>query len=343
MILRQAAAAAAFLAVAAGLSAVFPHRAHAQLASTAPVEWMEVRAKPIGRFRLGSSQTRFGPLEFVGGLELASSGKDFGGFSAMRFLEPGTAFVGVADTGFWFFGRLMRDAEGRPAGVEEFRMSPMVDEAGQVIGDKWYVDAEGLAVHDGIATVSFEREHRVVEYRIDPDGMAGPIRNLDFVIPKEELRRNAGLETVIKSPEGGPQHGARIVIAERSLDPLGNIFGAVIEGPERGVFTVARSDGYDVTDGAFLPNGDLLILERRFTIAQSISMRLRRIPGGTVRAGGLLDGPVLMEANMAYRIDNMEALDVWLREDGATMVSIMSDDNQSVFQRSLYLEFRMVE
>jgi hypothetical protein len=42
---------------------------------------------------------------------------------------------------------------------------------------------------------------------------------------------------------------------------------------------------------------------------------------------------------MSYQIDNMEALDVWTRDDGATVVSLMSDDNQSILQRNLYLEF----
>jgi hypothetical protein len=52
---------------------------------------------------------------------------------------------------------------------------------------------------------------------------------------------------------------------------------------------------------------------------------------------------VLLEAGMAHQVDNMEAIDVWRREDGATMVSIMSDDNQSFLQRNLYLEFMLVE
>jgi hypothetical protein len=42
---------------------------------------------------------------------------------------------------------------------------------------------------------------------------------------------------------------------------------------------------------------------------------------------------------MTFQIDNMEALDVWRREDGATMISMMSDDNYSILQRNLYLEF----
>jgi hypothetical protein len=39
----------------------------------------------------------------------------------------------------------------------------------------------------------------------------------------------------------------------------------------------------------------------------------------------------------------MEGLDVWRRGDGALMVSLISDDNQSFLQRTLYLEFILHE
>ena len=51
------------------------------------------------------------------------------------------------------------------------------------------------------------------------------------------------------------------------------------EGPHKGVFTVKRSGDFDITDGAFLPDGDLLLLERSFTMAEGVKMRLRRIYG----------------------------------------------------------------
>ncbi|MEP6196742.1 MAG: hypothetical protein ABJ231_22920, partial [Nitratireductor sp.] len=71
-------------------------------AQPAPVEQAEISARPILQFKLGSSETRFGPLEFVGGLELGSGSWNFGAMSAIRFLEPGQRFVGVTDTGFWY-------------------------------------------------------------------------------------------------------------------------------------------------------------------------------------------------------------------------------------------------
>lgn len=330
-------------ALAAGLAAIvtlsFAVPAFAQRAATPQA--MDVVSRPITQFHIGRPETRFGQLEFVGGLEMTSRGRHFGSFSAFRFLEPGSAFIGVADTGFWFFGSVERDAAGKPTGFTNFRMAEMVDDTGRP-RDKQNTDAEGLAVRDGVATVSFERIHRVSQYAIATNGAMGPpLRDLPFLIPPRELRQNRGLETIAHAHPYGIHEGGLVVVSEKSLDPDGNIFAAIIEGPDKGIFKVKRHGEYDVTDGAFLPNGDLLLLERAFSISQGIRMRLRRIEGETIRKGALADGPILLDTDMSYQIDNMEGLDVWTRADGALMVSIVSDDNHSILQRNLYLEFRL--
>lgn len=305
---------------------------------------VELKTAPIAHFRLGSDETRFGAFEFVGGLELTSPDHVFGQLSALRFLRPGTDFIGVADHGYWFFGAIERDASGAPAGLAGFRMQPIVGADGKAIGDKFGKDAEGLDIADGIATVSFEREARVSEFAVDDRNMGPPLRDLDFVIPRRELRSNQGIETVLRAHPHGIHEGARIVIAERSIDRNGDIFAAILEGPEKGIFKVRRSDSYDVTDAVLLPGtGDVLLLERRFSAAFGVGMRIRRLDGETIRKGAIADGPVILEADLGYRIDNMEALDAWRRDDGALIVSMLSDDNQSFLQRTIYLEFRLVE
>jgi len=308
-------------------------------AGSAPVEPIAVSARPITEFRIGHADRQFGPLEFVGGLEMTSPSRDFGALSAFRFLKPGSDFIGVADTGYWFFGTVARDADRRPVGIQNFHMQQMVDESGQPIDEKWEVDAEGLAVRDGIATVGFERNHRVAQFGIDPANMKAPFRQLDFLVPAWELRQNRGFETVTHASANGRHQGGLVVVSEKSLDKAGNIYAAIIEGPRKGVFTVKRSGDFDISDGALLPDGDLLLLERSFTMAGGLKMRLRRIHGESVEKGAVADGPVLLEADMGYQIDNMEGLDVWSRDDGALMVSLISDDNHSILQRNLYLEF----
>jgi hypothetical protein len=309
----------------------------------APVETVDVSARQIVQFRIGSEERRFGPLEFVGGLEMTSPAGDFGALSAFRFLEPGGGFIGVADTGFWFFGSIERDAEGRPSGISGFRMQQMVDRSGAAVDRKWEVDAEGLDVRDGIASVGFERNHRIAQYRIDPAGMGPAFDEVPFLVPAHELRQNKGFETVTRAHPHGQHEGGLVIVSERSIDRKGNVFAAIIEGPNKGVFTVRREGDFDITDGAFLPDGDLLLLERRFTMADGVAMRLRRIYGESIAKGAVADGPVLMSAGMGFQIDNMEAMDVWQRADGALMVSLMSDDNHSMLQRNLYLEFRLHE
>ncbi|TPK77371.1 hypothetical protein FJ930_01725 [Mesorhizobium sp. B2-4-15] len=305
----------------------------------ASVEPVAVSARPISQFRIGHDEKQFGPLEFVGGLELISPSRDFGGLSAFRFLKAGGDFIGVADTGYWFLGTVARDADRRPVGVQNFRLQQMVDQSGQPIDEKWEVDAEGLAVQEGIATVGFERNHRVAQFNIDPSDMKAPFKQLDFLIPVQELRQNRGFETVAHANANGQHQGGLVVVSEQSLDKSGNIYAAIIGGPHKGVFTIKRNDDFDITDGAFLPDGDLLLLERSFTMAGGLKMRLRRIHGESVEKGAIADGPVLLEADMGYQIDNMEGLDVWTRDDGALMVSLISDDNHSILQRNLYLEF----
>src|SRR5690606_12824969 len=62
----------------------FIYEAAAQDAAVRPVE---ITTSPISHFRLGSDETRFGALEFVGGLELRSPDPEFGQLSALRFFD----------------------------------------------------------------------------------------------------------------------------------------------------------------------------------------------------------------------------------------------------------------
>ncbi len=324
------------LAVVVLLSAAMHAEAQSEPAIT-------VNSRPITQFRIGRDQTRFGPLEFAGGIEMTSSARRFGSFSAFRFLSPGRGFLGVNDRGYWYSGTIERDAAGRPVGFADFRMDPILDGQGRPLAGKDDADAEGLDVKDGVATVSFERNHRVVQYGIAPGGIGRALRELDFVVPRHELRKNGGFETVTRAPPRGRHAGGLVVISETSRDKAGNILAAVIEGPRKGVFTIKRNHPFDITDGAFLPDGDLLLLERSFSWTSGVGMRLRRIHGEGIAPGKLADGPVLLEADMGYQIDNMEGLDVWTRADGALMVSLISDDNGSILQRNVYLEFVLRE
>jgi hypothetical protein len=72
-------------------------------------------------------------------------------------------------------------------------------------------------------------------------------------------------------------------------------------------------------------------------------MRLRRIAGGQIRPGATLDGAILLEAGLRQQIDNMEGLAVHRDGRGRTIITMVSDDNGSILQRTLLLQFALVE
>jgi hypothetical protein len=300
-------------------------------------------ARPVSQFRVGSTETRFGGLEFVGGLELRSSNRDFGGMSAFRYLDAGKTFLGITDTGFWYAGDMQRDARGVPVAVTDFRLAPIQDAEGNAVEGKRNSDAEGMAVSGRTVTVSFERVHRIAEFDLDLKNFASRPKDLPLPVPKSELRNNRAFETVAYAPSASPLRGARVAVTEKSINKAGDIYAAVLEGPGKGIFYIKRLDSFDISDGDFLPNGDLLLLERRFSFASGVTLRIRRIAAADIKPGATVDGPFILEADMRDQIDNMEGLDVWQARDGSTRISMMSDDNTSILQRNLYLEFRLAE
>jgi hypothetical protein len=312
------------------------------LPSGAEDQTLPVNSRLISNFKVGSDQTRFGAFEFIGGLELSSPSSMLGAMSAIRLSADRQRFLGVMDTGFWYAGRFERGPNGELTGIADFSVASMLDADGESSEEKWRVDAEGLAVRGDEVLVSFERRSRVDVYPADAPGSSRPTGTLPLQIPSKELRNNRGLEAIMVAPAASPLAGEVVVVSERSLDANGDIYAAVLTGPTKGVFFVKRHPPYDVTDGDFLPNGDLLLLERRFSIAEGIGMRIRRIDASRLGAGNLVDGPVVLEADFGDQIDNMEGLDVSEDEDGKVFVTLVSDDNHSILQRNLVLEFRYV-
>ncbi len=63
----------------------------------------------------------------------------------------------------------------------------------------------------------------------------------------------------------------------------------------------------------------------------------------TIKPGALVDGPILFEADLGYEIDNMEGLSVHRSAAGETVLTLVSDDNFSVIQRTLLLQFVLAE
>jgi hypothetical protein len=143
------------------------------------------------------------------------------------------------------------------------------------------------------------------------------------------------------APKSSPLAGQLIAVTEHSLDVRGNHRAFLLKGRQVDRFSVKRSDGFDVSDCAILPQGDLLLLERSYSLLAGVAMRIRRIPLAAIKPGALVDGTKLISANLAFQIDNMEGIGVSRDAGGDTILTLVSDDNFSVLQRTLLLQFRL--
>lgn len=307
---------------------------------------LKIRTRALPGFSVGTpAETRFGRLTFLGGLELESETDHFGSLSGLVTLDQGRTLIAVSDNGMWFTARLATDAAGKPTGVSGARMSAMLGTDGEPMIGKWESDAEGLTLRDGPngrdLLVSFEGHHRVMAYPLDaPTANGRPALVWNVPGGPGALRGNKSLEGVAVAPKASPLAGTIVAAAERGRPDAADHPGFLV-GAKTSTFSIARRDDFDVTDLAFLPNGNLLILERRFNWIDGVRMRLLEVPAGEIRAGARLVGTTLIDVDMRFQIDNMEGLAVDSDDKGATILTIVSDDNRSVLQRTLLLRFRL--
>ncbi len=300
---------------------------------------IEVHAQPLRGFDLRDpSRQQFGELFFRGGLVLQSPFRRFGGLSSIRMAADGEHFISLTDKGWWLRARLLYEGK-RPARITEAEMAPILGPSGAPLASRGWYDTEAIAQDGGTLYVAIERVHRIVRFDYAKDGLLA--RGQPIAVPPamRSLRANKGIEALVFVPKGHALAGTLIAISERGLDASGNLRAFLIGGPSPGTFALQRTDDFDVSDADLLPGGDLLLLERRFSWTSGLAIRMRRVKLGDIKPGALVDGAVVLEADMRQEIDNMEGLSIHPGADGENILTLISDDNFSFLQRTLLLQF----
>jgi hypothetical protein len=210
----------------------------------------------------------------------------------------------------------------------------------------WY-DSESLALDGSFAYVGLERVNQVLRF----DFAKGFTRARGEVVAlpaaARKLPNNKGLEGLVFVPKamstGQPLAGTLIAFSERGLDANGNLIAFLVGGKTPGQFSVRRSENFDISDAVLLPSGGLLILERKFSWFGGVGIRIRRLALSEIAPGAVVDGPAIFNADLGNEIDNMEGIDAHVTEEGETVLTMVSDDNFSLIQRNLLLQFTLLD
>jgi hypothetical protein len=304
---------------------------------------IKVNARPIPSFDPNErAHTRFGSLEYRSGLALTSRFPGFGGLSGLRLDPKGERFISFSDKGSWFTGRIVYN-DHEMTGLTDVEAAPMLGPDGEPITTRGWFDSESIALDGSFVYIGLERVNQVLRF----DFSKGFTRSRGEVVPlppaASTLPRNKGLEALVFVPKGMPLAGTLIAISERGLDAKGNLIAFLVGGPSPGQFSLRRTEKFDVSDAVLLPSGDLLVLERKFSLVSGVGIRIRRIALASVAPGAVVDGPAIFNADLGNEIDNMEGIDAHLTPEGDTVLTMVSDDNFSMIQRTLLLQFTLVE
>jgi len=317
---------AAGLCLLAGLLATAPAKA----------EPLRLDIRRIEQFGL-TGEDGSAPLRFLGGLDISSPDRDFGGYSGIAISGGGADMLLIGDSGTFVTARLLHQ-DGRLVGIADAEIDSLFPESD---GSKRASDAEDVALdpqdpQHGVI-VRERQANALLRFRLQ-DGRPTGFEPMRVGADDRILRSNKGLESVAYAPPGSPAAGEIVAIAERAPHGQDNIPGWIAGV---GSFEIVPHDDFDVSSARFLPDGDLILLERRYAPAWGIAVRLRRIDGAAVKVGAKLDGDYLLDAGMTSQIDNMEGLAVHQDAAGRTVLTLVSDDNHNLLQRTLILQFAL--
>jgi len=306
-----------------------------------------VTVTPIKSFDLLGVQTKFGPLEWRGGLELKSSDKRFGGLSSLALSADGRKLLAVSDIGNWFRANLTYK-NGRLSGLTDPEIAPLLDKSGKPFKGKSWNDAEALSPWqpgkiDGRVIVGFETRTRAGIYDLGKRGLKARMEPLPIPRDIPKARINSELEAIGRFPSG-PSKGRFIAVSEQNLDADGNIRAWIFGGKKPFAFSIQRNADYVITDLAIL-DASIVTVERSFGTTVLPGAAIRQFPIDTIKAGATVAPRVLFEGRAPfYTIDNMEGIAVSKSDDGETRLTLVSDDNfRRGTQRTLLLQFALPE
>ncbi len=294
--------------------------------------FLEVTPVPLDR--ADPKQRTVGRLVYRGGLDISFTDNRFGGLSSLIVVARGRSFLATSDRGFWVRGNLQYTTAGDLAGIAGLDVNAMQGPGQQWLTTMPWRDAESLAPIGGDSVVvGFEDAHRLWRY----DSTTGEPQRVPPPRRIYRAPRNAGVEALASLPDN------RLVAFSEGLATANGFEAWVQRTPGASLweaFSYRPASGYKPTGAATLPDGNLVLVERRFP---PFAARIVRIRSEDIVPGAVVAGEELAVLAGSITVDNFEGIDAVLGPDGETLIYLVTDDNYSVLQKTLLMVFELVE
>lgn len=284
------------------------------------------KAEPVSPNDQAAFEGRLSGMDLVGIWSLTSGRDEFGGLSGLVTSESGD-LMAVSDQGQFIV--LPTDREtGAPA--EFGRIAPMRGEDGEPLAGKTQGDAEGLAMRDGVAFVSFERDHRVSAF--DLQGCRGAAREvvlsrLNPALAGIELPNNRGPEGLALMRDGTLRVGIEARDTSAAVSGTLTMDGALTDIVETNPPAFQLLTGIDHRDGL------TAIVYRAYDPVRGNRISFTVDRGEAQIASGSLKPP--------EPVDNIEGIAIGPLKNGQRKLWLISDDNFNPRQRTLLFAFEL--
>jgi hypothetical protein len=296
-----------------------------------PNQSITINSTPVALDTTNPGRRRVGALTFRGAWHLTSDTRGFGGLSALDVNDNRVTALGDG-------GTVIRFRLGRFGNASDATITRLPDQCGHV-ARKMDNDTESLA-HDGTRTgwwIGFEWRNAIC--RTNADFSAGRA----IAQPRAISRwpRKGGAESMTRFSDG-----RFVLIAEESIDDGGVHKMVVFDRDPTDPAAIATTlgyrppAGYKPTDIAQLPDGRMLVLNRRFALWSLFTSKLVLIDALPSKPSGVLKGRTIAHFESPVIAENFEGLSVSV-ENGKAIIWIISDDNFMRWQRTLLLKFSL--
>lgn len=276
------------------------------------------------------ARRQVGSLTFIAAWELRSPNENFGGISGLVASASGR-FVGIGDAGTLISFGLTNEAQKHKSLI-----APLPNLAGPDISYRDR-DSEGIAVDPdtGQYWVSFEANHAIRRYSASFKTQTGIVRPVEM----RGWTRNKGAESIIRLKDG------RFIVIGESVDnsthPALLFSGDPVEpGSSVMPFRFRPPSGYRVTDGVQLPDGRIAFVNRAVGFPQGFSAKISLMNSISINRGATVSATVIASLAPPLLVDNLEGIAV-TQEAGDTFLWLISDNNFSIFQRTILMKFRL--